>query len=83
VRASRSKAKGKLFHIPLDLSLQAVRRKHGPFLRRNHPTHLHYFTKGTALPPMTDVGYKIVCFAVCPDLTGRVLGGYSLIVRAE
>ncbi|MGA8761948.1 MAG: methyltransferase domain-containing protein [Candidatus Sulfotelmatobacter sp.] len=109
VRAARSKAKQKLFHIPLDLSVQAVLRKNGLLLRRDHHAHLHYFTKETALRTLTDVGYKIVdhfytprCielgdllvqkvariprklgFAVFPELTVRVLGGYSLMVLAE
>ena len=109
VRAVRSKAKQKLFHIPLDLSVQAVLRKNGLLLRRDHHAHLHYFTKETALRTLTDVGYTIVdwfytprcielgdlliqkivrvprtlCFAGFPDLTVRVLGGYSLMVLAE
>jgi SAM-dependent methyltransferase len=109
VRAVRSKAKQKLFHIPLDLSVQAVLRKDGLLLRRDHHAHLHYFTKETALRTLTDVGYTIVdyfytprciqlgdllvqkiariprtlCFAVSPELTVRVLGGYSLMVLAE
>jgi len=109
VRAVRSKAKQKLFHIPLDLSVQAVLRKNGLLLRRDHHAHLHYFTKETALRTLTDVGYTIVdwfytprcielgdlliqkiariprtfCFAISPELTVRVLGGYSLMVLAE
>jgi SAM-dependent methyltransferase len=109
VRSVRSKAKQKLFHIPLDLSVQAVLRKNGLLLRRDHHAHLHYFTKETALRTLTDVGYKIVdyfytprcielgdlliqkmvriprqlSFALAPNLTVRVLGGYSLLVLAE
>ena len=109
VRDVRSKAKQKLFHIPLDLSVQAVLRRNGLLLRRDHHAHLHYFTKETALRTLTDVGYRIVdhfytprCielgnlplqrvarlprvlfFAALPDLTVRVLGGYSLLVLAE
>jgi SAM-dependent methyltransferase len=63
VRAVRHKAKQKLFHIPLDLSVQAVLRKNGLLMRRDHHAHLHYFTKETALRTLTDVGYAIVdCF---------------------
>ncbi|MGO9085612.1 MAG: class I SAM-dependent methyltransferase [Candidatus Sulfotelmatobacter sp.] len=109
VRAVRSKARQKLFHIPLDLSVQAVMRKNGLLRRRDHHAHLHYFTKETALRTLTDVGYTIVdyfytprcielgdlvvqkiariprklSFAAFPDLTVRVLGGYSLLVLAE
>jgi len=109
VRAVRSKAKQKLFHIPLDLSVQAVARRNGLLRRRDDHAHLHYFTKETALRTLTDVGYTIVdyfytprcielgdrlvqriariprkaCFALAPDVTVRVLGGYSLFVLAE
>ena len=109
VRVVRSKARQKLFHIPLDLSCQAVVRKRGLLLRRERHAHLHYFTKETALCTLTDVGYKIIdwfytprcielgdllvqkivrfprmlSFAILPDLTVRVLGGYSLMVLAE
>jgi len=109
IRAVQSKARQKLFHIPLDLSVQAVLRKNGLLLRRDHHAHLHYFTRETALRTLTDVGYTIVdyfytprcielgdlliqklvriprqvSFAALPDLTVRVLGGYSLMVLAE
>lgn len=109
VRDVRSKARQKLFHIPLDLSVQAVVRKNGLLRRRDHHAHLHYFTKETALRTLNDVGYTLVdyfytprcielgdlfvqklariprqlCFAAAPDLTVRVLGGYSLLVLAE
>jgi SAM-dependent methyltransferase len=109
IRSVRSKARQKLFHIPLDLSVQAVLRENGLLRRRDHHAHLHYFTKETALRTLTDVGYTIVdwfytprcielgdllvqkivriprrlCFAGFPDLTVRVLGGYSLMVLAE
>jgi SAM-dependent methyltransferase len=109
IRSVRSKAKQKLFHIPLDLSVQAVMRKNGLLRRRDNHAHLHYFTQETALRTLTDVGYTIVdyfytprcielgdlliqkmlrvprqvSYAIAPDLTVRVLGGYSLMVLAE
>ena len=109
LRSVRAKAKQKLFHIPLDLSVQAVLRKNGLLKRRDDHAHLHYFTKETALRTLTDVGYEIVdyfftprcielgdlfvqkivriprrlSYALLPDLTVRVLGGYSLLVLAE
>ncbi len=109
LRDIRSKGKYKLFHIPLDLSVQAVARQNGLLRRRDDHAHLHYFTKETALRTLTDVGYRLVdyfytprcielgdrfvqrvarvprklCFGISPDLTVRVLGGYSLMVLAE
>jgi SAM-dependent methyltransferase len=109
LRSVRFKARQKLFHIPLDLSVQAVVRRNGLLRRRDQHAHLHYFSKETALRTLTDVGYRIVdsfftprcielgdlmvqkiariprriSFAALPDLTVRVLGGYSLMVLAE
>lgn len=109
VRDVRPKARYKLFHIPLDLSVQAAIRKNGFLKRRDAFAHLHYFTKETALRTLTDVGYELVdyfytprcielgdqliqkiareprklCFALAPDLTVRILGGYSLMVLAK
>ena len=109
VRAIQSKGKYELFHIPLDLSVQAVARRNGLLRRRYDHAHLHYFTKETALRTLTDVGYQLVdyfytsrcielgdrfvqkvarpprklCFMLAPDVTVRVLGGYSLMVLSE
>jgi SAM-dependent methyltransferase len=60
VRELRSRAKYKLFHIPLDLSVQAVARRKGLLRRRDDHAHLHYFTKETALRTLTDVGYELI-----------------------
>lgn len=109
VQDIRPKGDLKLFHIPLDLSVQAVIRRNGLLRRRDDFAHLHYFTKETALRTLTDVGYELVdyfftprciemgdrmvqrlvrgprklCFALAPDLTVRILGGYSLLVLAR
>lgn len=66
VRAIRPKAKYKLFHVPLDLSVQAVARKNGLLRRRDDHAHLHYFTIETALRTLTDVGYQLVDYLYTP-----------------
>lgn len=66
VRDIRSKGKHKLFHVPLDLSVQAVARKNGLLRRRDNFAHLHYFTKETALRTLTDVGYELVDYFYTP-----------------
>lgn len=66
LRDIRTKGKYKLFHIPLDLSVQAVARKEGLLRRRDEHAHLHYFTKETALRTLTDVGYQLVDFFFTP-----------------
>jgi hypothetical protein len=50
----------KIFHIPLDLSVQTVLRSE-PLLRvRSRVGHIHYFTKETALAVLKDAGYQVV-----------------------
>jgi hypothetical protein len=66
VRDVRTKAKYKLFHIPLDLSVQAVARRNGLLRRRDDHAHLHYFSKETALRTSTDVGYELVDYFYTP-----------------
>ena len=66
VREVRPKAKYKLFHIPLDLSVQAVARGGGLLRRRDDHAHLHYFTKETALRTLADVGYRVVDWFYTP-----------------
>ena len=66
LRDVRSKATHKLFHIPLDLSVQAVARRDGLLRRRDEHAHLHYFTKETALRTLTDVGYKLLDYFYTP-----------------
>ncbi|HKN60318.1 MAG TPA: class I SAM-dependent methyltransferase [Candidatus Acidoferrales bacterium] len=60
LRAIRSKAEYKLFHFPLDLSVQAVVRKNGMMKRRVDHAHIHYFTKELALQVLLDTGYDVV-----------------------
>jgi len=60
IRALRSKATYKIFHIPLDLSVQSVLRC-SPIMRaRNSVGHLHYFSKETALATLEHSGYEVV-----------------------
>lgn len=66
LRDIRPKGKYKLFHIPLDLSVQAVARQNGLLRRRDEHAHLHYFTKETALRTLTDVGYQVVDYFYTP-----------------
>jgi hypothetical protein len=76
VRDIRPKGDLKLFHIPLDLSVQALVRRSGLLRRRDDFAHLHYFTKETALRTLTDVGYELVdCFFTprCIELGDRMV----------
>ncbi len=59
LRKIRGLAPHKIFHFPLDLSVQAVIRKNGMLKRRDEHAHLHYFTKELALRALTDTGYQV------------------------
>jgi len=66
LRSIRSIARHKLFHFPLDMSVQAVIRKNGMMKRRLDHAHLHYFTKELALAALADTGYEIQDYFYLP-----------------
>ena len=53
-------AKYKVFHIPLDMSVQSVFRVSPILNARAKVGHLHYFNKETALMSLEYAGYKII-----------------------
>lgn len=60
LRMLKEKAQYKIFHIPLDLSVQSVLRS-SPILKgRKSVGHIHYFTKETAIATLKDTGYSII-----------------------
>ncbi len=60
LRDLRTKATYKIFHIPLDLSVQSVLRSSPLIYARTKVGHIHYFTKDTALATLRDAGYEIL-----------------------
>lgn len=60
LRLLRAKAHYKMFHIPLDISVQTVFRKNGLLKRRHLHDHLHFFSKETALQALQDAGYEVL-----------------------
>jgi hypothetical protein len=66
LRQVRSRGRYKLFHLPLDLSAQAVVRKNGMMKRRVDHAHLHYFTKELGLQVLADTGYEIIDWIYAP-----------------
>jgi SAM-dependent methyltransferase len=62
LRQMRGLARHKIFHIPLDLSVQTVLRGNPIRRVREIVGHLHYFTKETALASLQHAGYSIVDF---------------------
>ncbi len=59
----RSKAEYKIFHIPLDLSVQTVWRLKPILIGRRNVGHIHYFIKDTALAALRDTGYTIIDYS--------------------
>lgn len=60
LRKCRKKAEYKVFHIPLDMTVQKVLRKDVLMHARQKVGHLHYFTRETALDTLIDAGYEII-----------------------
>ena len=66
LRNLRSQARQKIFHVPLDLSVQSVLRRAPLLLERRQAGHLHYFTKETALATLRDTGYTLLDWSYTP-----------------
>lgn len=60
LRKLKKKAEYKIFHIPLDLSVQTVLRSSPILKERKSVGHIHYFTKETALETLKDTGYEVI-----------------------
>jgi cyclopropane fatty-acyl-phospholipid synthase-like methyltransferase len=58
--ALRGRADRHIFHIPLDLSVQALVRGTTYPVLRYQTGHLHYFFKYSALATLRDCGYEII-----------------------
>lgn len=56
----RTKAKYKIFHIPLDMSAQSVARSTPIMGLREGVGHIHYFYKDSALATLRDTGYRVI-----------------------
>jgi SAM-dependent methyltransferase len=74
LRAIKPRSKYKIFHIPLDLSVQTVLRANPLLQERKRVGHIHYFSKETALQALTDTGYEVIDYfysAVSLDLPSK------------
>jgi 2-polyprenyl-3-methyl-5-hydroxy-6-metoxy-1,4-benzoquinol methylase len=66
LKSLRTKAEHKIFHIPLDLSVQWLWRATPIMLGREQLGHLHYFNKETALATLAYAGYEIIDWFYTP-----------------
>lgn len=62
-----TKGRYKIFHIPLDLSVQSVLRSRPIIERRKKVGHIHYFTKEIAFATLQDLGFKIIDWQYTAD----------------
>ncbi len=60
LRNLKGKGQYKIFHIPLDLSVQTVLRSFPILSARNSVGHIHYFTKEIAIEILKDTSYEIL-----------------------
>lgn len=60
LREIKPKSLYKIFHIPLDLSVQTVLRSGRIIKARVSRGHIHYFTKEIAIKILKDVGYEVL-----------------------
>ena len=77
------KAQGtyKLIHMPLDISVSHILRGDSMAHRRTLHSHLHYFTKRTAMFALTDLGYEIVDWFYTPQDVPHHNGGVLRVPR--
>jgi len=60
LRNMKKVGKFKVYHIPLDLSVQSVLRASPIMKARKNIGHIHYFTKETALASLQDTGHIVI-----------------------
>jgi len=62
----RTRGKYKVFHIPLDININAIMQDKF-MLGRKTVGHIHYFTKETALASLEETGYEIIDYFYTAD----------------
>ena len=62
IQATKTLATYKVFHIPLDLSVQGLLRGTALQNSRRIVGHLHYFCKDTALATLRDCGLEVIAW---------------------
>jgi hypothetical protein len=83
LKTLRTRGMLKVFHIPLDLSVQSLLRRRPILRERSSVGHLHYFFKDTAIATLVDCGYEIVDYLYTGkqiELPGRALSARMLKV---
>ena len=66
LRKLRTRAKYKIFHIPLDITINGILQDKF-MVGRKTVGHINYYTKETALATLEDTGYKIMDYFYTAD----------------
>lgn len=66
LRDLKPKSQYKIIHLPLDLSVQSLLRRHALPGVRQAFGHIHYFTKDVALQALRDAGLETVDYFYAP-----------------
>ncbi len=66
LRDIKPKSDYKIFHIPLDLSVQSILRRNALLGVREAYGHIHYFTKDIVLQVLKDAGYAVLDYFYAP-----------------
>lgn len=81
LRMLRDRSEWKIFSFSLDISVQSAFRA-GAFLQRRHVhSHLHHFSKETALDTLQYAGYEIVDYFYPPNLAITPLAKLAKPIR--
>ncbi|MBZ5580377.1 MAG: class I SAM-dependent methyltransferase [Acidobacteriia bacterium] len=81
LRNIRSRAEWKVFSFSLDISVQSVLRQGELARRQRYHSHLHHFTKETALETLRHTGYEIAEHVFPPTLPVSRLAKLAYPVR--
>jgi 2-polyprenyl-3-methyl-5-hydroxy-6-metoxy-1,4-benzoquinol methylase len=65
IKSTKKLAKNTIFHIPLDISVQAILRNK-LMIGRESVGHIHYFMKDTAIATLQDAGYEVLDYFYTP-----------------
>jgi SAM-dependent methyltransferase len=77
VRRLRDRARHKIYHIPLDLSVQSVLRPGKLLAMRKSAGHIHYFTRDTALALLEDTGHRVIDWCYTSGATELGAGSWK------
>lgn len=81
------KARNHIFHVPLEMNVQAIQKKEPLLKARERVGHIHYFMKDTFLAALRETGYEPIdmCYTLqgATEATWKAAALRKLIYRAN